>query len=609
MKKIFFTLLVGSLILMSFMSINAETSSVTADIALDEEVQASDLGVSDSSLLPGHPFYFFKNWGRNIRSALTFDPIKKAELEEEFASEKLIELKKMIKLNMSDDRLKEAIEDYQEKIQRTEELTAKIKEKADENEEVKDFSEKIVQHYTLHNRILEKLKLQVPEGVFDKIEEARNDHLDRFQKTLSNLEDVTDIPDTLTSSLNKMSGSSFKDIKDIEILSQLKKKLPEQLREKMEEKIEEKTENFKAKLEELVPEEQEKFQEYVKSISGDKEIHLNIIDSIKGRVLSDNLGKIIDIAREEGLQNIKKIRGMNLDSSKLQEEFLNNEKFLEEVKTLILEKDLDKSTMPGVFSLIENAELDLDKAKKYLEAGNYSEAFGEIKSSLSLSQNSENLIKKIAGFQVGTTDTDDETIIKCDDSVSFPVCGVNEKTYRNICEAQKENVGISYRGYCSEEEDKCATIDQQVNRNPLFGPTNQECCEGLKEFRVSKSYSLCKTNDSEFGCIKDEDCPLSRCADKTSECIDNKCIMPYCADEISCVQVITPAKSSDGTCKEFPTPCDVPVGWVKVNACESTAIQLKDSAIQEQIKLKVQMREELLKSQEAGDNTTNYQAN
>lgn len=35
-----------------------------------------------------------------------------------------------------------------------------------------------------------------------------------------------------------------------------------------------------------------------------------------------------------------------------------------------------------------------------------------------------------------------------------------------------------------------------------------------------------------------------------------------------CIQVITPAKNSTtGECKEFPTPCDIPVGWVKVESC------------------------------------------
>ncbi|MCD6442073.1 hypothetical protein J7L24_00795, partial [bacterium] len=36
----------------------------------------------------------------------------------------------------------------------------------------------------------------------------------------------------------------------------------------------------------------------------------------------------------------------------------------------------------------------------------------------------------------------------------------------------------------------------------------------------------------------------------------------------NCIQVITPAKSPDGkTCINFPTPCDVPSGWKKVESC------------------------------------------
>ncbi len=34
-----------------------------------------------------------------------------------------------------------------------------------------------------------------------------------------------------------------------------------------------------------------------------------------------------------------------------------------------------------------------------------------------------------------------------------------------------------------------------------------------------------------------------------------------------CVQVITPAVSPLGTCREFPTPCDVPADWKKVDKC------------------------------------------
>ena len=37
-----------------------------------------------------------------------------------------------------------------------------------------------------------------------------------------------------------------------------------------------------------------------------------------------------------------------------------------------------------------------------------------------------------------------------------------------------------------------------------------------------------------------------------------------------CIQVITPAISPEGICQEFPTPCDVPEGWKKVEKCPAS---------------------------------------
>ncbi|HZX19799.1 MAG TPA: hypothetical protein VFF13_02195 [archaeon] len=41
----------------------------------------------------------------------------------------------------------------------------------------------------------------------------------------------------------------------------------------------------------------------------------------------------------------------------------------------------------------------------------------------------------------------------------------------------------------------------------------------------------------------------------------------------ACAQVITPAIGPDGTCKEFPTPCDVPTGYTLTDACEMNEVQ------------------------------------
>jgi len=49
-----------------------------------------------------------------------------------------------------------------------------------------------------------------------------------------------------------------------------------------------------------------------------------------------------------------------------------------------------------------------------------------------------------------------------------------------------------FRYYKPCEEENCANEGEKVNRNPGLGPTDRQCCQGLIEDRVSRSYSICK---------------------------------------------------------------------------------------------------------------------
>lgn len=63
---------------------------------------------------------------------------------------------------------------------------------------------------------------------------------------------------------------------------------------------------------------------------------------------------------------------------------------------------------------------------------------------------------------------------------------------------------------------------------------------------------------------------LQRVPEQAKEGIENAIKNSQKNLEKVCAQVITPAKNAaTGECKEFPTPCDVPLGWVKVNTCQS----------------------------------------
>ena len=69
---------------------------VQVEIDKEENVTSQDLEVKEPRLLPDSPFYFVKNWWRGLRLAFTFDPVKKAQLRDKFANEKLLEVKKLI---------------------------------------------------------------------------------------------------------------------------------------------------------------------------------------------------------------------------------------------------------------------------------------------------------------------------------------------------------------------------------------------------------------------------------------------------------------------------------------------------------------------------------
>ncbi len=185
----------------------------TEAVNLDEDVQPEDLGVSEPTILPDSPFYFLKNWVRGIQGLLTLDPIAKAKLKEKFANEKLIELKKLIEENKSQKTIEKGIKNYQKGVEELKTATDKIKEKAEENPKVSEFLDKFIQQQTLHQQILQKLETKVPTTTFEKIQEAREQHLERFSEVMNKLEaNKEKIQERLEQTLEKISTSTLQKI-------------------------------------------------------------------------------------------------------------------------------------------------------------------------------------------------------------------------------------------------------------------------------------------------------------------------------------------------------------------------------------------------------------
>lgn len=405
LKKMFYStksficlILIALCLGLGFASVSLAQENATEAVNLDENIQAEDLDIEEPTLLPDSPFYFLKDWGRGIRSFFAFNPIKKAELKSKFANERLIEVKKMIEEVKDPDIIENSLENYQNEMDKIKEASEKIKEKAEANPKVGAFLDKFIKHQTLHYRILEKLQTQVPTEVFEKIEQARERHLERFGEVMTKLEDREDnISERLEKNMAEIKGSKYKNFKNLEVLLKLEEKVPEQAKEAIRKAQENSLKRLQGDLEKMSPENQERFKEYIDKISGEKEIHLEILENLKSELQEKPVlrQKIMEV-RENILEKIEEIdrNCPEIDIEKPPLGFCGNGRIL-------LERDENGCIVS--FKCVIPSEIQIP----------------------------QKLTKPQACITLWN-----------------PVCGKDGKTYSNTCFANLAEVEIDYKGVC-----------------------------------------------------------------------------------------------------------------------------------------------------------------
>jgi len=287
-----------------------DAEGAVEEVVVDEDITAEDLGVGEPRILPDNPFYFAKNFWRGVRTTFTFNPVKKAELRLRFANERLIEAKKLAQKTGKEEFVKQAIEKYQQEMEKIKTRVEKFKEKAKDNPRLDKFLDKFTDRSFKHQRLMDRLEKRLADKpeVLERIRSAKERALEHFGKVIQRLEEKDKIPERIEKNLEKIKGSKYKHFKNLEVLMELENKVPEQAKEAIEKAQENVLKRLHNNLEQMSPTDKEKFSDYLEKISGSQELRLRALEKLQKQKTSNELKAIIEQNKTRARERVENIK-------------------------------------------------------------------------------------------------------------------------------------------------------------------------------------------------------------------------------------------------------------------------------------------------------------
>ena len=230
----------------------ADPVTTSAEVSTAEtisiEAEAESLGVE----VPGR-FHFLKSWGYSLQKAVTFNPVKKAEIDLKQASERIVQARQLAS-NSDDPKVQEkveaALDKYQEKMasikERSEEFKAKSPELAEK------FLDKLSDRQIKQQDMISKLEEKMPEEAWQHLNQVREKTMEHYSDVIDKvIEDKDKIADHLLKAFDGQNVSDFNRLKHIEILKNLEDKVPAEAKASIIRAQENVLDKFKAEADKL----------------------------------------------------------------------------------------------------------------------------------------------------------------------------------------------------------------------------------------------------------------------------------------------------------------------------------------------------------------------
>ncbi len=330
---------------------------VSDDVLLDEDIMAEDLDVNEQRLLPTSPYYPVKTIWRGFRSIITFDPVKKAELNLRYANEKLIEAKRVAEEKDKPKVVAKALERYKKDLEDVSKIVEKSSEEIRTGAE--NFAERMIDYSFKQQKLIDGIEKRLTPEQFERVNMVREDGLDYFSHVVTNLVPPEEIKDKITNVIETQAGSEFKDFKNIEVLKIIEEKIPEQAKQAIQQARENTVQRLQEKMTDMVEVERKKFKEYVEDVGGNEIRHLEIINDFAYEQIPEFLHQEMEIAKDKAMERIEnKMQEFKREDQK--REFLRHleDGKMEDLRIIKeLENNLAPETIEKVLE-IKNAALD-----------------------------------------------------------------------------------------------------------------------------------------------------------------------------------------------------------------------------------------------------------
>ena len=528
MKKIIIFPLLLSILLVAGPVFAQTVEEAQAPAVNSETVTTADLGVSNPGLLPTNPFYFLKEFGRNVRRAFTFDSVKEAELELSFTNEKAAELKKVEENQPQNvEAIQSAIQNYQENQQRLKQKFEDLKvTSSNPNVEklLQNFADRAVKHAKVFDELQNKFENQNQiTGEINQVRETASDVV----AAASAKDEPAKFAAKVEQALTTEKGSELKGIRSVEILDNFIKNASEEVRASLGKVKDDVSVRLQTDIKNAIQSQgAETVKQAIMNLPGNAEhrtVILKELEQKSGTAVSGVLNSAVTTMNKEILasENIMEKAQAQLQSAGDALSKLANR--------------LNDVVQPpvNVKELYEKVKNAYTGAKAAFEENKYGEAFGQATSAEMAARKAlrafeEKIVPQADSLKI-ELDRLEMTLIKYADVLSSRniTAESNPKAYKFITsvkellslarDAYAKNDSESVKNYIKQIKDYLnnlvqfiegavrtennvpelktvvSTLTKYVYKNSLFRTASWQCYDG-KEFGNDKS-SVCKSSE------------------------------------------------------------------------------------------------------------------